>query len=191
MTRDHYDLYYRIEHLRFNSFQFTRVWTLLFRIKSFYFCLAWCCTFMSCRGKANYSGAIFKKFCLKPQLSSRSAGNVISFEGLRLSLCQKLRNSDGDFIVFYSCGWAYRHYDAVISWSDNVHLYSRHPLAKYKESSTVILVLQSRPRNLISVGGRWGNDRDFWSKLQAGPGHWWWDISQWCCHLPPISARPC
>ena len=58
---------------------------------------------MSCRGKANYSGAIFKKFCLQPRLSSRSAGNVISFEGLRLSLPQfyvKLRNTDGGFIVF-------------------------------------------------------------------------------------------
>ena len=82
-------------------FQFTGVWTLLVRIKSFYFSLGWmlvssscCCTFMSCRGKANYSGAIYKKFCLQPRLSSRSAGNVISFEGLRLSLpqllCQKL-----------------------------------------------------------------------------------------------------
>ena len=44
MTRDHNNLYYRIENLRFNSFSLQQgragVWTQLFKIKSFYFDLS-------------------------------------------------------------------------------------------------------------------------------------------------------
>lgn len=97
MTRDHH--YNSSTELNIYNPTLPVYWGLnleLFRIKSVKFALA-AAPLGVFEGKQIIAEQFLPKFCLQPRLSSRSAGNVISFEGLRLSLPQfdvKPRNSE-------------------------------------------------------------------------------------------------